>query len=52
MNFLRSLFSSSRKNKRFESVNGFDVSCPNCWGREEYGGNFLQGCEKPDTGYQ
>ena len=42
MNFLKSLFSSSIKNKSFKSIKRFDVSCPNCWGREEYGGNFYK----------
>ena len=40
MNLINSLLTVLKKGNSIESVpEGF---CPNCWGRQEYGGNFYQ----------
>ena len=40
MNLINSLLTVLKKGNSNESVpEGF---CPNCWGRQEYGGNFYQ----------
>ena len=42
MNIIKSLTNLLQKNKSFDPEDAPDGFCPNCWGREEYGGNFYE----------
>ena len=40
MNLIKSLANLLQKNKSFDPEDAPEGFCPNCWGREEYGGKF------------
>ena len=42
MNVIKSLTNLLQKRKAFTPDNTPDGFCPNCWGREEYGGKFYE----------
>ncbi len=42
MNILESLLSFLKKDQSTEESSAPEGLCPNCWGREEYGGQFYE----------
>lgn len=40
MNIINSLLVYLNKNRTFSRENTPEGFCPNCWGKQEYGGNF------------
>ena len=40
MNIIENLLKSLRKSNNANSDDAPEGLCPNCWGRQEYGGNF------------
>ena len=42
MNIVTSLLDYLKANKRPDKEEAPDGLCPNCWGRQEYGGNFYE----------
>ena len=40
MNIVSSLIEFLKANKKSDDKNAPEGLCPNCWGRQEYGGNF------------
>lgn len=42
MNITKSLLAHLKKNKSLTKNKAPEGLCPNCWGRQEYGGNFYE----------
>ncbi len=42
MNIIESLLSYLKKNRDLNKDDAPDGLCPNCWGRQEYGGKFYE----------
>lgn len=42
MNLIKSLVNYLKSNKEVNTEESPEGLCPNCWGRQEYGGNFYE----------
>ncbi|MDU8887071.1 hypothetical protein RXV94_12950 [Yeosuana sp. MJ-SS3] len=42
MNLTKSILKFLKKSPNHEHTNSPEGFCPNCWGRQEYGGNFYK----------